>query len=710
MPGVWSLLVCCVATVAVADSHDDHCEHSMDVNMTMPATQEHSRGYWMIGETKGRIPEASEPTATSMCTDGGDGDVQFPHGNLKPIATVGECISPEFCINGVPDGNGAMLKDDATLRIISQSESYGPISNFESVPWHVNSNGASYTGSHIQYVDYDREKMASFMTSSLPASDMVVGAGDVVETAYNLKGEMVGARNRNGPTTTGAHYSNTDAAGNYVIVREPSAADWIMQSLCSAHLEEKHQWGAGIGVEDDMFITNEEWITLAPDVDFTGLASHVVDLANKTSYAAGVFTLGGFEKIVEVSTGTTDYVAFVPSGYNGAWFSQKILDARNSGYTRSDGNPYVGSENVVPSRLYIGKKGYNAQGQPDTSSFLARNGLAYGQLYGFAVNATGFETRDAWHRMHYNGDTMEGGFYPISWRWDGTVQNFEHDGSWEFQDDPVNGDGMQFWNSGGRDSAGAKTEHVSPDPHDGLGFWQGSTAGYIGKYNIAQITSMLQGLGAEEHFPTHVPSTYTLLQGETDIVDLIDLNGKGQTSSDVGDQTQNCDGGPDNCKTTFEDVDGMEAFAVGDKTYIMIQEDSGNDYGERMFITEVSFDRGTSTANKVFKFVAQSGGSSNTRMNTPCSVGVPEATWGGSGSHEFSGLTDISGLLRKEGGSFALQASDTGYEKRQQDKLVTDVNDKVILVGLQAHNLVSGDIRRFGADRGGQWLLFQPQL
>jgi hypothetical protein len=39
-------------------------------------------------------------------------------------------------------------------------------------------------------------------------------------------------------------------------------SDWTMQSLCSAHLAEKHMWGAGIGFEDDVFLTNEEWITL----------------------------------------------------------------------------------------------------------------------------------------------------------------------------------------------------------------------------------------------------------------------------------------------------------------------------------------------------------------------------------------------------------------------------------------------------------------
>lgn len=85
-----------------------------------------------------------------------------------------------------------------------------------------------------------------------------------------MKGELVGPRNLDGPTVTGAHYSNTDVEGNYAVVAVPSAADWLMQSLCSAHLEQPHQWGDGIGVEDNLFITNEEWMTYAEGTDFVG--------------------------------------------------------------------------------------------------------------------------------------------------------------------------------------------------------------------------------------------------------------------------------------------------------------------------------------------------------------------------------------------------------------------------------------------------------
>ena len=196
-----------------------------------------------------------------------------------------------------------------------------------------------------------------------------------------------------------------------------------MMSLCSAHLEEKHQWGAGLGVEDDLFITNEEWTRYVTGSNYTGIPAHVIDIATKTSYATGVFTLGGFEKIVELNCGHPDYVCFSPSGYNGAFSVDKDAEAarKNAMGKRPDGTDYVFPQNVCPARLWIGKKGYNAKGEA-ANDFLSRNGLSYGKLYGFATNdAAARSSRDAWHKVasRANGDTVSGAFYPIDWQWDG---------------------------------------------------------------------------------------------------------------------------------------------------------------------------------------------------------------------------------------------------------------------------------------------------
>jgi hypothetical protein len=48
----------------------------------------------------------------------------YPYGKIKVLATVGEYDKTSgFMLVGVPDGMGAYLKDDTTVRIVWQSES-----------------------------------------------------------------------------------------------------------------------------------------------------------------------------------------------------------------------------------------------------------------------------------------------------------------------------------------------------------------------------------------------------------------------------------------------------------------------------------------------------------------------------------------------------------------------------------------------------------
>ena len=93
-------------------------------------------------------------------------------------------------------------------------------------------------------------------------------------------------------------------------------------------------------------------------------------------------------------------------------------------------------------------------------------------------------------------------------------------------------------------------------------------------------------------------------------------------------------------------------------------------------------------------------------------VGIPAGVSSGANSHEFSGIHDMSGLLkRKDGkkGKWELSADDKGHRKRAADRDVS-INDKTIFIGLQAHNFYSGVIEAFEGDRGGQWLAYQPNI
>lgn len=671
-----------------------------------------------VGSTTALIPEASDASVTNATVaDGQSGDIDFPHGRLKPLATVGErSVCPTSMgskITGVPDGLGAYLVDEHTVRVVVQSESYGPLRGQETYKYPVNDGMANFTGSHVHYVDYDREMMSKFMRTDKPASDMVVGMGEMIETAYNLKGELIGPRNGKEKTPVGAHYGNTDSDGKYVAIEELTEADWFYQSFCSAHMEQRHQWGPGIGLEDDLFMTNEEWHNYSDGEMFVGIGSHAIDVHKKTAHAVGVFNLGGFEKVVEINAQHPDYVMFAISGYNGAFDGYSaVLEARKREFKRDDGKVYVWTRDIHPFRIYVGVKGLCENGAK-CGDFLARNGLKYGQVYGFAIDMslsgpTGGMWRDDFHRdptKAMNGAKVRGKWIAQPWRWDGTVRNFQYDGSWDYQNNPPV-EGYSWWNSDGYDKGGKKTEHISPDPRPGrTAYVQTSTAGYFGHLYVHGVANKLST--AMGGLPDQFEGTYYVYQGELDITEQIELGGKGQYA-DGRDATRNWDGKDPDGKKTFEDVDGFEVFHDGNKLYAMIQEDSGNEYGERMFLTG-PLEHAMDGRELTYYFVAMSGGERNTRMSA--GVGVPAGTSCKASAHEFSGVFDMSGLLRKNknGCGFRLSAFDTGYEKRKHDRLVS-INEKYIIVGLQAHNLACGVIKWFAADRGGQWLLYQPDI
>ncbi len=160
-------------------------------------------------------------------------------------------------------------------------------------------------------------------------------------------------------------------------------------------------------------------------------------------------------------------------------------------------------------------------------------------------------------------------------------------------------------------------------------------------------------------------------------------------------------------KVTFEDIDGFEVVEGPDeKLYAIIQEDSGNDYGERMFIAPLEHAR--DGKELTFYFVAMSGGEKNTRFAN--GVGVPAGSWSKPAGHEFSGVFDLSAFfVKNEDGSFTLSASDTGEAKRAADRSV-GINDKSIMVNVQAHTQVGGLFSAFQLDRGGQIYMWAPDI
>ena len=442
-----------------------------------------------------------------------------------------------------------------------------------------------------------------------------------------------------------------------------------------------------------------------------------------------------------------DYVVIAISGYNGSYRGESVeLQGRMDEYgMRPDGNPYVWTRNICPVRVYVGIKGKMEDGSDaPADDFLARNGLRYGKVYGYVIDmsATGpteGKWRDDFHKPVENGAHVPGKWVPINWQWDGVVRNYRHDGGWDFQLAPpgYEGTNWKWWNANGYDASGSKTEHLSPDTREGMtAFVQGSTAGYFGHYYMQDVAAVLTA--ANGGLPTEFAGDYYVYQGENSIVAQIELGTGGLLNivpecPGATDATVNCDR-DNSVKTTFEDIDGLEVIAAAEGLFVIIQEDSGNDLGERMFIAALEHE--ADGQELTYKFIAQSGGQYNTRMAG--GVGIPRGSSSSAGSHEFSGVIDLSGMLAKgdpgrirklkgekgrrvlkgkkgqkgdvipDVGTFLIGAHD-GQGKRIAEHTVP-INDKLIALGLQSHNIAGGAVSAFGADRGGQVLAYKPNV
>jgi len=339
---------------------------------------------------------------------------------------------------------------------------------------------------------------------------------------------------------------------------------------------------------------------------------------------------------------------------------------------------------------------------------MARNGFEHGAQYAFAVDcnegaATGTHlSRDAWHKTAKNGDTVEGAFYKMKWTHKvGEVQAFEHDIAWEFQDAPEGApSGWCFWSGGGKNAPGKKSEHNTPDPRGAPKFMQGSTGGYFGLYDFSAVTDLLK----DGNFPNMIPATYHVLQGSTDIDTMIELGGQG-VLADGNTSTVMNDG--DKIVKRFEDIDGLEWLAgPNDQDYAVIHEDAQNIYGERKFVAKLGV-AGSGTPITYY-FAAMSGGDENSRQ--AAGVGAVPNSVSKASPHEFSGAFELSGLLHKgQDGQFSLPYPMPAGRKRELD-VATPVSEKSLVISLQGHSNLGGQMKTFYSDRMSQLLMYTPDI
>ena len=700
-----------------------------------------------IGQVTALIPEASTANDSFERIDGKSGDTAFPHAKFKALATVGE-IDPvsKKALTGYPDGNAAWLKDNDTVRVAYQSESYGSMSN-QTYGWEMTS-GVKFTGSHIHTIDYDRAKFADFLDNGSTASEMFKTSGNLFNKVYNVFGQEVTKKNTT-KTDLAAKWGNqTNPDGTLVEFIAGSAAsgtsaavkdmrltegDFFFHSFCGSWYEQANQYGNEIGFKDDIWLMGEEWnigSSMFSDPDATGpltgkdvangtmgLASMVVDVKNGVAYTAPALGQSGYEKLMPINSFNKDFVVIVAAGYNH-------------------------DMQVAPLKVYVGRKGLDAAGNAITDSantrdkFLANNGLLYGQLYGMAATTATYTTLgitsvdadakmlDAYLTNKAAPANFDTRFYPTSYRWNGfdtpeavkdtEILLWQKDG-----DIPTGGTaeanlqptGYTFFNSD------TKVEHPAADPDITKSrYFQNHTA-TGGLLAVDFTSSILADLNLTNNdkdnnkLPDYLSAKVTRVLAGVDGALKVDVGGKGVAHFDA---TVN----PAGAKTAAIHVaankaqlvapDGLLWTKSSDGDILIVDEDSGNAYGERKIALVVDPNTLNVTPDGTGYFIAQAGGSKNPRAIDKAAA--MEGTFQSARGSEFSGSWDVTALVaRKDDNSFysTEELKGAGAYIVEQSR---PLSEHLFIGVVQQPGESGGQVATQKADYGGQIFQFSLDL
>jgi hypothetical protein len=216
----------------------------------------------------------------------------------NPLVTIGDTVagtSGNYMPIGILDGIGAYSLDVDTVRVFVNHE----VSSSQGYSYTLNSGSLTgMTGSRISYFDINK------------TSKEIEDAGLAYDAIYDR---------------------------SYSLVTSASQIGGGISRLCSATLNEQHEFGSGRGFETRIFATGEET---------TNGSAYFLDVASGNLHAAPDLGRGKWENVTLLDTGTTNKVALL--------LADDKVDA--------------------PLYLYIGTK--DSEGD-----FLEQNGLKNGKLF-----------------------------------------------------------------------------------------------------------------------------------------------------------------------------------------------------------------------------------------------------------------------------------------------------------------------------------------
>lgn len=661
-----------------------------------------------IGEVEALIAQASTPDEARELRDGQSGDTDFPFiGSMKALATVGELDADTgLALTGYPDGIAAFLAGDQTVRVVYQSESYGLMSN-QTYPWEM-ANGTSFTGSHIHYIDYNRASFADFLSSGRPASDMVEGSGHLFHTIYNQFGLEVDAASSNPLAQVWGNQAMPD--GTLIEFVAPlQSADFFFQSFCGATYEQANKYGDGMGFADDVWLAAEEWNIQyifpggnADSLETVGLASVVVDVENGVAYTAPALGQSGYEKILPINPLSEDYVVLVMAGYN---FEQE----------------------PAPLKIYVGRKDVDADGNAidyatasERDAFLAQNGLLHGKIYGMAVENSAYgalgitdidataKMFDAYMRDAGAADTFDVRFYATDYQWGGFDETMAVKDTeislWDDADQQPTG--YTFFNGD------TKVEHPAADPDISNQRWiQNMTdeGGMIGVTLTDFLEQIQAAADAGNLLPEFVSAEVKRIVPAVDDALTLETGDKGIGNGLEGttaDETAAIHIEAGAAKMVAPD--GLMWVKTAEGDLLIVDEDSGNDLGERKYVLSIDPETLELIEDNTGYFLAQAGGADNPRAEA--GAAAYPGTFLRATSSEFSGSWDVTALIAtKPDGSFYTEAelAGTGAAEIQQ---ATPLAQSAYIGTVQHAGESAGAVAANLADHGGQIFMFNMVL
>jgi hypothetical protein len=361
---------------------------------------------------------------------------------------------------------------------------------------------------------------------------------------------------------------------------------------------------------------------------------------------------------------------------------------------------------------------------------LARNGLLYGQLYGMAANGATYtqlgitsmnadnKMLDAYLQNAAAPKDFSVRYYPTSYRWDGfgtpeaikdtEVLRWAKDGdvvggTAEANEQPT---GYTFFNSD------TKVEHPAVDPEGGFRYIQNHTrtGGILGIEFTNMVGDLTNNDPDKNGLPDYLSADVTRILAAVNGALTLDVGDKG-----VGhyDATGNPSGATAEKHIKLNsrkanDPDGLLWVKSSDADILIVDEDSGNDYGERKYALVLNEDTLAIEPNGEGYFIAQAGGTKNPRAIA--GVSTYGGTYEARRNSEFSGSWNVTALVAtKKDGSFYTEDELKGNGVQRVEQSLP-LSEHVFIGAVQQGGESGGALKTTKADYGGQILMFSLDL